>query len=144
MRAAAGRLLGVKVAHLATEFDKAIVVESGEANLDGSGIVEPSISREVGGQTLSEWCESLSSLRAVKECRRTGDQQVQTRESTAVGLVKHLAQCVERFVSGIGADPLESLDLVDHQEQSGMAAVPEDSQQPLRRMTAPLRGRFLL
>ncbi len=125
-------VLGVQVADLATELDKMVVVEPCEAELYSTGVVKPGISREVGGQALSERGKALHALRAVKERRRAGNQQVQAWVTATVDLVEHLAQSVERFISGIGADPLQGLDLVDHQEQSGVAAVSQDPQQTLQ------------
>ncbi len=46
-------------------------------------------------------------------------------------LVDELPQRVERLVACVGADPLQGLHLVEHDQQAPVAAVAQDDQQPL-------------
>ena len=75
-------------------------------------VIPTGIAREVDVQPLRERWESPNTVRAVEECRRAGDQDVESRESTAVKVVNKLAQRFETPIAAVGARPLNCLDLV--------------------------------
>ena len=116
-------------------------MKPGQPDLDGARVVEARVGGEVGGQPLGERREPLHALRAVEERRRAGDDQVQAGEAAGVDLVDELPQRVERLVAGVGADPLQGLDLVEHQQQAGVAAVAQHGEQALQEARARRSGR---
>ena len=69
---------------------------------------------------------------AVEERRRAGDQQVEAGEAATVDLVDELAQRVERLLAHVGPHPLQRLDLVEDQQETGVAGVAQDREQPLQ------------
>ena len=105
--------------------------EAGQADLDGPRVVEPGVGLEVDVQPLGQRLQPADALRAVVEGRRAGDDQVQAGEPPGVDLVDELAQGVEPLLADVAADPLQGLDLVEHQDQPGVARVAQDRQQPL-------------
>ena len=82
-------------------------------------------------QPLGQRLQPLDALRAVEEGRGAGDDQVQAGEPAGVDLVDELAQGVEPLLADVAADPLQGLDLVEHQDQPGVARVAQDRQQAL-------------
>ena len=107
-------------------------VEAGQPELNGARRVEPGVGAEVGGQPLGERRQPGDALRPVVEGGRPGDQQVQAGEPAGVHVVDELPQRVEALVAHVGADPLEGLDLVEDDQQPGMAGVAQDRQQSLQ------------
>jgi hypothetical protein len=80
---------------------------------------------------LGERRQPGHALRPVVERGCPCDQQVQSGEASGVDVVGKLSQCVEALVAHVGADPLERLDLVEHEQQSGVGGVTQDREQPL-------------
>jgi len=68
----------VQVPDAGAQLDQPAVVEPGEADLDGSWVVEAGVDGEVGGQTLGQRRQALGALGAVEERRRAGDDGRQT------------------------------------------------------------------
>ena len=63
--------------------------------------------------------------------------QVQPGEAAGVDLVDELPQRVQRLVADVAADPLQRLDLVEHEQQSRVAGVAQHGQQALQEASAP-------
>src|SRR4051812_18918026 len=117
------RVAGVEVADRAADLDQPVVGEAGQADLDGARAVEPGVGLEVDVQPLGGRLQPADALRAVVEGRGAGDDQVQAGEATGVDLVDELAQGVEALLADVAADPLQGLDLVEHEDQPGVARV---------------------
>ena len=73
----------------------------------------------------------MHALLAVEEGRGAGDDEEQAREPPRVDLVEQLTQGVEALLPDVAAHALQRLDLVQHDEQPGMSAVPQHRQQAL-------------
>ena len=105
------------------------MVEGGQSDLDGPQVVEAGVAAEVDVQPLGQRLQPPDALRAVVERRGSGDDQVQARVPPGVDLVDELPQRVEPLLPHVAADPLQGLDLVEHQHEPGIAGVAEDGQQ---------------
>lgn len=75
--------------------------------------------------------ESLSSLLAVVERRGSGDDEEESGEASGVDLVEKLPQGVEPLFPDVASDALQRFDLVEDEEQSGVAAVTQHGEEPL-------------
>jgi hypothetical protein len=68
-------------------------------------------------------------LRAVEECRRARDHQVEPGIPSGVDLVDPLPESVQALLAGVGAHALQRFHLVQHHHQAGEAAVAQDGEQ---------------
>ncbi len=124
-------LPGVQVADGAAQLAEPGEVEPGQPQLHRARGVEARIGGEVGGQPLGERRQPLHALLAVEERRRAGDDEEQAGEAPGVDLVDELAQRVEALLPDVAAHPLQRLDLVEDEQQAGVAAVAQHGQQAL-------------
>ena len=114
---------GVEVADLAAQLDQGGQVEAGQPKLHGPWVVVPAVGAEVGRQALGQRRQARDPAGSVVERRGAGDDEEQPGEPAGVNLVHQLPQGVQRFVADVPADPLQRLDLVQHQQQPRVACV---------------------
>jgi hypothetical protein len=74
----------------------------------------------------------LHALRTFKEGGRSGDEDVQPRETTSINLIEQLTKGVQRLLSDVATNPLKSLDLVEHKYQPSIIGIAEDREEPLQ------------
>ena len=87
-------------------------------------------------EPLCQRLQPMDALGAVVEGWRPGDDQVEARETAGVHLVDELPEGVEALVADVAADPLDGLDLIEHQDQAGVPGIPHDSEHALEELKA--------
>ena len=81
--------------------------------------------RKLRVQPLRERDGALDALRAVEELRRTGDQHVEPGVATGDQIVDQLPQGVEALLAAVGPHTLNRLDLVEHEDKTLAARLPQ-------------------
>lgn len=119
------------VTHFASDHTQPIQVEGREPDLDRAGIVEARVGLEVDVEALREWFQSLDALGSLEESRRARDQQVQAGKPTRIDFVDQLPKGVEALVAHVATGPLDRLDLIQHEQQTGLTRITQDRQDPL-------------
>ncbi|WP_307961737.1 hypothetical protein [Salinispora arenicola] len=61
-----------------------------------------------------------------------GDHQEETGEAAGIHLVDQLPHRVEALFPDVAADTLQRLELVEHDQHSGVPRIAQDNQQPLK------------
>ena len=82
-------------------------------------------------QPLGQRLEPMDALGPVEEGRGPGDDKVETGESAGVDLVDELPERVETLIPDVAPDPLDGLDLVEHDQHPHVTGVSEDRQDAL-------------
>src|ERR1035438_4627383 len=85
------------------------IVNAFEPHLRSARIIPTIVACEVDMKAAREWWQAAYALRAVKERRGSGDEQIQSREALRVHFVNELAQRIEALLAHIPADALDGL-----------------------------------
>ena len=120
------------VSDFPANFPEFRVVEGCETNLYGARVVEARISCEIDIQALCERLQPLYTLGTVEEGWGSSDHQIQARETTAVDLVYQLPDGVQALLPNVTSYPLQRLDLVQHEDQSGVTGIAQHHEKPLQ------------
>ena len=120
------------VSDFPANFPEFRVVEGCKTNLYGARVVEARISCEIDIQALCERLQPLYTLGTVEEGWGSSDHQIQARETTAVDLVYQLPDGVQALLPNVTSYPLQRLDLVQHEDQSGVTGIAQHHEKPLQ------------
>ena len=124
-----GAAFSIDVSDASSHGQQGCMVEGCQADLDRAGVVEATVGAEVDVKTLGQRRKALHALGAVEECRCARDDQIEAGIPPRIDLVDPLPESVQSLLAGVGAHALQRFHLVQHHDQTGVAAVAQDGEQ---------------